>query len=71
MEPGYNGIGFGGEYTADRWVLEPAGNERYYLRNKETGYYLEWFEEKDNWATYDKVNSGNRDLFRVRLDEAK
>lgn len=71
VQPGYNGIGLGGDYTADRWELVDAGDGLYYIRNTETGFYLEWYAAKDNWSTYDTITADNRDQFLVRLDQAK
>lgn len=70
VEPGYNGIGFGGNYTADQWELIDAGDGYFYIRNTETGFYLEWFAQKDNWSTHDSITETNRDLFLLRLDSA-
>lgn len=71
MEPGYNGIGLGGDYTAALWELVDAGDGYYYIRNTETGYFLEWYDSKSNWSTYDNISADNRDLFLLRLDAAK
>lgn len=70
VQPGYNGIGLGGEYTAIEWELIDAGDDYYYIRNTETGFYLEWYAQKDNWATHDAITEDNRDLFLLRLDNA-
>lgn len=71
VEPGQRGIGLGGDFTADQWELVEAGDGLYYIRNAETGFYLEWYDQKDNWATHDDVNADNRELFLVRIDPAK
>lgn len=71
MEPGYNGVGLGGDYTADRWVLEEAGDGTWYIKNVEQDYYLEWYADKDNWATYDKLTDENAELFTLRMEEAE
>lgn len=70
MEPGYNGIGLGGSYTADIWELIDAGDGYCYIRNAETGYYLEWYDRKDNWSAYETIIEDSRDLFLLRLDPA-
>lgn len=70
MEPGYNGIGLGGSYTADRWVLEEAGDGLFYIKNADQGYYLEWYAAKDNWCTYDSITAENQPMFQLRLDKA-
>ncbi len=71
VEPGKRGIGLGGDFTADRWELVEADDGLYYIRNAETGFYLEWYAEKENWATHDDVNQNNRELFLVRIDPDK
>lgn len=71
VQPGYNGIGLGGDYTANRWELVDAGDGLYYIRNTETGYYLEWYKAKENWSTYDKITPENQDQFLIRIDPAK
>ncbi len=68
MQPGYNGIGFGGDYTENRWILEDEGDGKYFVRNVQTQYYLEWYSAKNNWATYPNVDE-NRALFQLRLDK--
>jgi hypothetical protein len=70
MVPGYNGVGLGGEHTADRWILTEAGDGLYYIRNVEENSYLEWFDTKDNWSVYDQVKDENRDMFLLRLSKA-
>ncbi len=69
MQAGYNGIGFGGDYTETRWVLVDAGDGLYYVRNVQTQYYLEWFSAKGNWATHPELTTANVELFRLRLDK--
>lgn len=71
IEPGYNGIGLGGSYSADRWVLEDAGNGLCYIRNVETGNYLEWYEDKNNWSTYERIIPENQDMFCLQLTKAE
>lgn len=71
VEPGKRGIGLGGDFTADRWELVEADDGLYYIRNAESGFYLEWYEDKNNWATHDDVNENNRELFLVRIDPDK
>lgn len=71
VEPGQRGIGLGGDFTADRWELVDAGDGLYYIQNTETKFYLEWYDQKDNWAVHDKITNDNRDMFLVRIDPAK
>ena len=71
MEPGYNGIGVGGQYTADRWAWEKTENGEYYIYNIKTRYYLEWYKDKNNWSTYNKVKENSEDLFLLRFEKVK
>lgn len=71
VEPGQRGIGLGGSFTADDWELVDAGDGLYYIRNVETGFYLEWYDQKNNWAVHDEITGDNRDMFLVRLDPDK
>lgn len=70
IQPGYNGIGLGGDYTADEWELVDAGDGYYYIRNTQTGNFLEWYASKNNWSTYDAITDNNREYFLLRLDPA-
>lgn len=47
----------------DEWVLESAGNNRYYIKNVSTGRYLN-YEENYYWG-YDPILSTNRYAFNV------
>lgn len=67
IEPGYNGIGLGENYSADRWVLEEAGDGLYYIRNAELNVYLEWYDNKNNWSSYDRIKNDSRDMFQLQL----
>lgn len=71
MQPGYTGIGLGGKYTATEWELVEADDDLYYIRNTETGAYLEWYEDKENWCAYETISTDNQELFLLRLDPAK
>lgn len=70
VEPGHNGIGLGEDYTAIVWDLVDAGDGYCYIRNSETGFYLEWYADKGNWCTYETINEQNRELFLLLLDKA-
>ena len=70
IQPGYNGIGLGGSYSADRWILEPMGDGLYYIRNVDLSSYLEWYEDKDNWGSYERITEGNSDMFLLGLSKA-
>lgn len=71
MVPGYTGIGLGSDYPANQWELVEAGDDLYYIRNIETGHYLEWYKDKGNWSAYDTISADKRELFQVRIDPAK
>ena len=69
VELGYKGVGLGGKNTSDKWKLIEAEDGKYYIRNAESGGYLEWYNDKKNWASYDKVNDQNRDLFLLKMQK--
>jgi hypothetical protein len=69
MQAGYNGIGLGENYSCDRWQLLKQDDNTYLILNTECKFYLEWFVEKDNWSTHDKLNSSNRDQFLLKLEK--
>ena len=69
VEPGYNGIGLGGNYVADKWELVEAGDGLYYIRNVESGAFLEWYIEKNNWTTHTDITDDNRERFLIRLEQ--
>lgn len=69
VELGYNGVGLGGANTSDRWKLIEAEDGQYYIRSAESGGYLEWYNDKKNWASYDKVSDQNRDLFLLKMQK--
>ena len=71
MRQGYNGIGLGGDHIYVKWELVDAGDGYYFIRNKDTGYYLEWYNAKDNWCAHDNVDGKNREMFLVRIEPAK
>lgn len=71
MKEDYNGIGLGGDHIYVEWVLDDRGDGLYYIMNKDTGYYLEWYEGKNNWCGHNKINNGNQNLFLLRIDPAK
>lgn len=68
MEPGYNGIGFGGNYTSDKWRMEET-EDGYYICNTKSGYYLEWYVEKNNWSTHNIITEDNKEKFVIQIDE--
>lgn len=70
IQPGYNGIGLGGNYSADRWILEPMGDDLYYIRNVDVHAYLEWYNDKDNWGSYERITEDNSDMFLMGLSKA-
>lgn len=71
IEPGYNGIGLGDEYSAKLWELVEAENGLYYIRNVETKNWLEWYPEKDNWTTHYEIINGEEDQFLIELYKVK
>ena len=51
----------------DQWVLEDAGNGLYYVKNAVRGNYIEWYDSKDNWSSYNKISSGSENLFALQF----
>lgn len=51
----------------DKWVLEDAGNGLYYVKNVVRGNYIEWYDSKNNWSSYNKINSGSEGLFALQF----
>ena len=43
----------------DKWTLESAGSNQFYLLNAGRDLYLEWYASKENWSAYkpDSLNS--------------
>lgn len=70
IEPGYNGIGLGDEYSAKRWELVET-KDGIRIRNTETKYWLEWYPEKDNWTTHYEIIEGKDDQFLIELYKVK
>ena len=71
MRQGYNGIGLGGDHIYVKWELVDAGDGYYFVRNKDTGYYLEWYNAKDNWCAHNNIDGKNREMFLVRIEPAE
>ena len=76
----YNGqnIGMGDSFSSmplgeknDKWVLEDAGNGLYYIKNTVRGAYMEWYAEKNNWSSYNKISSGSESLFALAFYQAE
>ncbi|WP_191434104.1 S-layer homology domain-containing protein [Flavonifractor sp. An112] len=70
----YNGqkIGMGDSFSSmplgeknDQWVLEDADNGLYYIKNTVRNSYMEWYAEKNNWSSYNKINSGSEGMFAL------
>ena len=51
----------------DKWVLEDAGNGLYYVKNVVRGNYIEWYDSKNNWSSYNKISSGSEGLFALQF----
>lgn len=71
MQQDYNGIGLGGDHIYVEWELIEAGDDLYYIRNKDTGYYLEWYKAKNNWCAHEPITADNREYFLLRIDPVK
>lgn len=70
----YNGqnIGMGDKFSSmplgeknDKWVLEDAGNGLWYIKNTVRNSYMEWYAEKNNWSSYDKISAGSEGMFAL------
>ena len=51
----------------DKWVLEDAGNGLFYVKNVVRGNYIEWYNDMNNWSSYNKIGSGKEDLFALQF----
>lgn len=71
VEPGYNGIGLGGDYTSDLWKIVDAEGDVCYIQNVDSGDCLEWYADKENWATHGNITDENRGMFRLRMDPVR
>jgi hypothetical protein len=69
MQEGYNGIGLDDKYSLKNWKLIKKDDGTYLIKNADCDFYLEWFVEKNNWSTHDKVNSSNEDQFLLKLEK--
>ena len=70
----YNGqnIGMGDSFSSmplgeknDKWVLEDAGNDLWYIKNTVRNSYMEWYAEKNNWSSYGKISTGSEGMFAL------
>lgn len=71
IQPGYNGIGLGGNYTADKWKIIEDTDGCVYIQNTETLSYLEWYADKGNWANHDKLTPETKTMFLLKTEKVK
>ncbi|WP_367269307.1 hypothetical protein, partial [uncultured Pseudoflavonifractor sp.] len=65
-------IGMGDSFSSmplgeknDKWVLEDAGNDLWYIKNTVRNSYMEWYAEKNNWSSYGKISAGSEGMFAL------
>lgn len=54
----------------DKWVLEDAGDGKYYVKNVGRSCYIEWYASKNYWSGYNKISSGSEGMFALTFTPA-
>jgi len=49
----------------DKWELIYLGDGLYLLKNVVRGNYMEWYDSKGNWSTYNSKNAATDDQFQL------
>lgn len=71
VKPKKNGVGLGGDHIYVEWELDDQGDGLYFIRNKDTQQYLEWYEDKNNWCIHGDTSGDKRVLFLLRIEPVK
>lgn len=56
--------------TNDKWVLEDAGDGKYYVKNVGRSCYVEWYASKNYWSGYSRISSGSEGMFALTFTPA-
>lgn len=54
----------------DKWVLEDAGDGKYYVKNVGRNNYIEWYSKNSNWSGYSTISSGSEGMFALTFTPA-
>ena len=68
MDDAYSSMTLDGKHTA--WILEDAGNGRYYVKNTGRNAYMQWYAEKQYWSAYHTVTEGSEGRFALLFTPA-
>ena len=49
------------------WTIEPAANDAYYVKNVVRQAYIEWYDAKNYWSGYGKINEGSEGMFELKF----
>ncbi len=67
-------IGMGDSFSSmplgeknDKWELVDNGDGTYYIKNTVRGAYMEWYADRNNWSSYNKINAGQEGLFKLKF----
>ena len=63
LQDTYNSMGMG--YVNDKWQVTSLGNGLYLICNTVRGNYIEWYDSKDNWSTYNTDGVATNPLFQM------
>ncbi len=53
--------------TSYTWTIEEAGDGLYYLKDTNSGRYVEWYSSYSDWSTYYSVISGSESMFALKF----
>ncbi len=51
----------------DKWVLEEAADDTYYVKNTVRNAYIEWYASNNNWSAYYNIASGSEGMFQLKF----
>ena len=63
MDDSFSSMPLGGKN--DKWVLEDAGNGLWYIKNTVRNAYMEWYDSKNYWSAYNRIDSGSEGMFAL------
>ena len=63
MAASYNSMDFG--QVNDKWNIISLGDGLYNIQNTVRGNYMQWFDSKGNWSTYDSDYAATDDQFQL------
>lgn len=69
MAKDYSSMSLGQMY--DRWVLEDAGDGKWYVKNTVRGAYIQWYAENKYWSGFNYINEGTEAKFALTFTPAE